>query len=119
MTSRPNGPKASFEPAFRAGGGALYDLEYLTDDTGRRLAAFGYWAGYAGAGFSELVYLVNVDKVAQTVTVDALKAKGYVLHPVHRAPGAADRRAAEQSHYDPPTGRFTVPARTAVVFVVE
>ncbi len=34
---------------FRAGGGALYDLEYLVDDTGRRVAAFGYWAGFAGA----------------------------------------------------------------------
>ena len=34
---------------FRAGGGTLYDLEYLVDDTGRRVAAFGYWAGYAGA----------------------------------------------------------------------
>jgi saccharopine dehydrogenase (NAD+, L-lysine-forming) len=34
---------------FQAGGGSLYDLEYLTDDTGRRVAAFGYWAGYAGA----------------------------------------------------------------------
>lgn len=37
---------------FKAGGGALYDLEYLVDDTGRRLAAFGYWAGYAGAAVS-------------------------------------------------------------------
>jgi saccharopine dehydrogenase (NAD+, L-lysine-forming) len=37
---------------FQAGGGKLYDLEYLTDDTGRRLAAFGYWAGYAGAAVS-------------------------------------------------------------------
>ena len=34
---------------FKAGGGALYDLEYLVDETGRRVAAFGYWAGYAGA----------------------------------------------------------------------
>ncbi|SFM03975.1 saccharopine dehydrogenase [Shimia aestuarii] len=34
---------------FKAGGGTLYDLEYLVDDTGRRVAAFGYWAGYAGA----------------------------------------------------------------------
>ncbi len=37
---------------FRAGGGALYDLEYLVDDTGRRVAAFGYWAGFAGAAVS-------------------------------------------------------------------
>ncbi len=34
---------------FAAGGGVLYDLEYLVDDRGRRVAAFGYWAGYAGA----------------------------------------------------------------------
>ena len=34
---------------FKAGGGKLLDLEYLTDDAGRRVAAFGYWAGYAGA----------------------------------------------------------------------
>ena len=34
---------------FREGGGVLYDLENLTDETGRRVAAFGYWAGFAGA----------------------------------------------------------------------
>ncbi|MGR3321786.1 MAG: saccharopine dehydrogenase [Pseudooceanicola sp.] len=34
---------------FRAGGGTLYDLEYLLDENGRRIAAFGYWAGFAGA----------------------------------------------------------------------
>ncbi len=34
---------------FRQGGGVLYDLEYLVDEAGRRVAAFGYWAGYAGA----------------------------------------------------------------------
>lgn len=37
---------------FAAGGGTLLDLEYLTDETGRRVAAFGYWAGYAGAAVS-------------------------------------------------------------------
>ena len=34
---------------FKAGGGTLLDLEYLVDETGRRVAAFGYWAGFAGA----------------------------------------------------------------------
>ncbi|WP_270725810.1 saccharopine dehydrogenase [Shimia sp. Alg240-R146] len=34
---------------FKAGGGTLFDLEYLVNETGRRVAAFGYWAGYAGA----------------------------------------------------------------------
>ena len=37
---------------FRAGGGTLYDLEYLVDEAGRRVAAFGYWAGFAGAAVS-------------------------------------------------------------------
>ena len=37
---------------FRAGGGALYDLEYLVDEVGRRVAAFGYWAGFAGAAMA-------------------------------------------------------------------
>ena len=34
---------------FKAGGGTLYDLEYLVNDMGHRVAAFGYWAGFAGA----------------------------------------------------------------------
>lgn len=34
---------------FRRGGGTLLDLEYLTDEQGRRLVAFGYWAGFVGA----------------------------------------------------------------------
>ena len=34
---------------FKRGNGTLLDLEYLTDAHGRRVAAFGYWAGFAGA----------------------------------------------------------------------
>jgi len=41
---------------FRAGGGTLYDLEYLTDEAGRRVAAFGYWAGFAGAAVSLIAW---------------------------------------------------------------
>ncbi|MER8225967.1 saccharopine dehydrogenase [Streptomyces sp. NPDC094143] len=39
---------------FAAGGGTLFDLEYLVDDSGRRLAAFGFWAGYLGAALAVL-----------------------------------------------------------------
>ncbi|MER5772198.1 saccharopine dehydrogenase [Streptomyces sp. NPDC001985] len=39
---------------FAAGRGTLLDLEYLTDATGRRVVAFGYWAGYAGAALAVL-----------------------------------------------------------------
>ncbi|WP_146588403.1 saccharopine dehydrogenase [Puniceibacterium confluentis] len=44
---------------FRAGGGALYDLEYLTDGNGRRVAAFGYWAGYAGAAVALMCWIAQ------------------------------------------------------------
>ena len=83
------------------------------------IAAHLQGEGYPGAGFREMLYLVNVDLEPHTLQFDAERAKHYVLHPVHRAPGAADRRAAEQSRYAAETGSFTVPARTAVVFVVE
>ena len=39
---------------FASGGGTLLDLEYLVDDDGNRLAAFGYWAGYVGAALAVL-----------------------------------------------------------------
>lgn len=37
---------------FTRGGGTLHDLEYLTDETGTRVAAFGYWAGWLGAALA-------------------------------------------------------------------
>lgn len=38
------------------GGGMLYDLEFLTGEDGRRIAAFGYWAGYAGAAIALIAW---------------------------------------------------------------
>ena len=39
---------------FRRGGGRLLDIEYLTAKDGRRVVAFGYWAGYVGAALGVL-----------------------------------------------------------------
>lgn len=39
---------------FHRGGGTLYDLEFLTDASGRRVAAFGFHAGFAGAAVGAL-----------------------------------------------------------------
>jgi saccharopine dehydrogenase (NAD+, L-lysine-forming) len=44
---------------FKAGGGALFDLEYLTQEDGRRVAAFGYWAGYAGAAVALMCWIAG------------------------------------------------------------
>jgi saccharopine dehydrogenase (NAD+, L-lysine-forming) len=61
---------------FRAGGGTLYDLEYLLDEAGRRVAAFGYWAGYAGA--------------AVALQCWAAQQQGGIAGPVHRYGGRAE-----------------------------
>ncbi|MEU5098026.1 saccharopine dehydrogenase [Streptomyces sp. NPDC020996] len=64
---------------FAAGGGALYDLEYLVDDTGRRLAAFGFWAGYLGAA---LAVLQHRGRLAAPLTPTAKDELDATLRPV-------------------------------------
>lgn len=41
---------------FPRGGGTLYDLEFLQDDSGRRVAAFGFHAGFAGAALALIAW---------------------------------------------------------------
>jgi saccharopine dehydrogenase (NAD+, L-lysine forming) len=65
---------------FKTGGGTLYDLEYLLDDSGRRVAAFGYWAGYAGAAVALLCL--------------AAQARGGIAGPVGRFADQASLRTA-------------------------
>lgn len=76
-------------------------------------------AGYAGAGFREVLYFVNVDKIAHELQLPSLAGKPWSLHPVHRDPAAADQRAVTQARIEPDSGRFLIPARTALVFVLE
>jgi len=65
---------------FRAGGGALYDLEYLTDAAGRRLAAFGYWAGYAGAAIGLKVWAAQqAGDIVGPASVSAYPVKATLL----------------------------------------
>ena len=60
---------------FKVGGGTLLDLEYLVDEDGRRVAAFGYWAGYAGAAVSLMAW--------------AAQQAGGICPPVGTFPGRA------------------------------
>lgn len=46
---------------FAAGGGLLLDIEHLVDSDGRRLASFGYWAGYVGAALAVLHFRGQLD----------------------------------------------------------
>jgi pullulanase len=74
-------------------------------------------AGLPGARFTQVLYFINASVSSQTLTLDALRDQPWALHPVHSAAGAADARAATAT-YTAATGAFSVPARTAVVFVV-
>ena len=60
---------------FDAGGGVLLDLEYLTDDSGRRLAAFGYWAGYVGAALAVLHHRGELEGPLHPTSVPELDAR--------------------------------------------
>lgn len=51
---------------FPGGGGTLYDLEFLEDHSGRRVAAFGYHAGYAGAALAIMDWAWQLEHGGQT-----------------------------------------------------
>lgn len=88
---------------FKAGGGTLYDLEYLVDETGRRVAAFGYWAGYAGAAVTMRCWIaqqaggiaepVGVFKSSEALLSDLKNelAKGSAQRPTALIIGALGR----------------------------
>jgi pullulanase-type alpha-1,6-glucosidase len=72
--------------------------------------------GYPGARFRGISYFINVDKVAHVIVDPQARGTRMTLHPVHLAKGAADQRAAAAG-YDSDSGTFSIPPRTAVVFV--
>ncbi|WP_436969653.1 saccharopine dehydrogenase [Kitasatospora cineracea] len=67
---------------FADGGGALLDLESLVDDDGRRIAAFGRWAGYAGA---TLAVLRHRGALTAPLTRSTRAELDLRLRPPHRA----------------------------------
>jgi len=73
--------------------------------------------GLAGARFGALLVVLNADKQAHVLDLPALGHRGWRLHPQHVAAHAGDTRIATQARVDDATGRFTLPARSAVVFV--
>jgi len=85
---------------FAQGGGELLDVEYLTLD-GRRVVAFGYWAGYVGAGLGaraargdlrgQVTPLTRVDFDADLAAPDAPPLRALVIGALGRSGrGACD-----------------------------
>lgn len=67
---------------------------------------------YPGARFAGVSYFINVDKVAHSITVPDARGKRLRLHPAQ----VADKRV-KSAVFDSGNGTFSIPARTAVVFV--
>jgi pullulanase len=67
----------------------------------------------------ELLYFISVDNAEQRIKLPALTGRRWVLHPVHLAAAAADKRPAAVARWDASEAAFVVPARTAVVFVAQ
>jgi len=64
---------------FRRGGGTLLDLEYLTDATGARVAAFGYWAGFAGAAIGVQAWIAQHGSDTVLAQVESVPHKDALL----------------------------------------
>ena len=74
-------------------------------------------AGYPGAQFKRMVYFINAAPAMQDIVIAEERERAFVLHPVHLEAQAADRRPAQLARYDSASGRFSIPARSALVFV--
>lgn len=72
-----------------------------------------------GERFAGLTYLINVDKNPVSITLADMANQDWVLHPVQRSNQAADVRLRKDARFARAQGRFTIPARSAAVFVLE
>ena len=73
--------------------------------------------GRGRPGFKAVMTLINVAPTAQSLTLPEEARSAWRLHPVQRGARAADQRVAREAKAV--RGVFEVPARSAVVFVVE
>jgi pullulanase-type alpha-1,6-glucosidase len=79
----------------------------------------GYLDGknYPDAQYKSVLYFINVAAAPQTLDLPEQRKRAYVLHPIHLSPEAADKRIAASANYSAGSGQFTLPARSALVFV--
>jgi pullulanase len=75
--------------------------------------------GYPGAAFGRIVYFLNTAPDAQALAIPALRGRAWRLHPVLAASAAGDRRLVQEARVDAAGGVFTLPGRSAAVFVAD
>lgn len=104
-------------PLFRMRSAADVQARLTFPATGDAQVIAGRIDGMAfpDAGFGAVQFFLNAGTEAHTVVVPQSRGEAWALHPVHRT--ATDARARE-ARFERRSGRFTIPARTAVVFVL-
>jgi pullulanase len=89
----------------------------MQGDAGAAIVGHLDGQGLQGAGFSELLYALNPEPRAITITLPTLRGRVLGLHPVHLAPGAADPRPRQAARWHAQRGELRLPPRTALVYV--
>ncbi len=75
--------------------------------------------GWPGSPHRAVLVVFNSDEQPQRLLFESVRGFGdWELHPVHRAPQAADRRVAAEARLNSASGEVQVPARSAVVWVI-
>jgi len=77
---------------YADGGGELFDLEFLQDDHGRRIAAFGYWAGFVGAALGMLGLAHYQQSDTPFPAVQRYSDRQHLISAVKQALGDQPRR---------------------------
>ncbi len=90
-------------------------LRFVATGNAQLIAATVDGQGYAGARFKRIVYAINAAATPLEFNVSDSQGQAFVLHPAHQA----DQRAQQDARFDGKKGLFTVPARTALVWVLE
>ena len=90
-------------------------LHFVATGNAQLIAATVDGQGYVGAQFKRIVYAINAAATPLEFTVSDAQGQAFVLHPEHRA----DQRAQQDARFDGKKGLFTVPARTALVWVLK
>jgi pullulanase/glycogen debranching enzyme len=90
-------------------------LRFVETGNTQLIAASIDGQGYEGARFKRLVYAINAAATPLEFTLADARGQALILHPAIQA----DARARQESRFDIATGRFTVPPRTALAWVLE
>ena len=77
---------------FKKGNGQLFDLEFLLDENNRRIAAFGYWAGFAGAALAVKTWIEqHASDIPALTSIHSYKNKDELLSQLKAGLNKYDR----------------------------